>query len=551
VSPAQSLRGLEEVRGRVYALAESLSYVLPALLPELERVTSSSSPSSAFTKMAIFARTALPSLSPGEADAVAKLARWLAVIRRDYGDKAYAETLNQVRQIASGGLGSGSATTSTSATATAAGLGSGVPAGGLLLRGAIVPGVYRYGHYDWLAEARLEKIERLARGLGDLRQLALEVFHSLYLLNTELAEERLSARAELRGIAEATRPLRENAEVRKHTVLDENLSAYLAAEIVKQVADELEARNLLKRGRGGCSCQLGDRAVAEAVKEAVARAGEELSKMASRGSLERMKDAFEAVDRLVGYSAGSGHSVEFDEKVELAKILSKYKVLLSNLREALKPREEVKGLEGGSVEFKGYQVGGDISKLRPLELAYPDDLLDYRLATGTYATRAYKEGTAGRRGRRYIVLIDKSGSMRGEKLEWAKAVSLALVTRRGVDDVGVMFFDSSVYPDSPLWVKSNLVESLKKIASVEAKGGTRIELAITEASKHDADILLITDGIDDVSAERLKKALKGRRLIVFYIDGWNAELAKAAHKMYEVKADEEGARTVLSCVGLG
>ena len=547
MSPAQSLRGLEEVRDKVYSLAESLSYVLPTLLPELERVTSSSSPSSAFTRMAIFARTALPSLSPGEADAVAKLARWLAVIRRDYGDSAYAETLNQVRQIASRGLGSGSATTSV--TTTVAGLSPGVPAW-LLFRRGIMPGVYRYGHYDWLADARLEKIESLARGLGDLRQLALEVFHSLYLLNTELAEERLSARAELRAIAEATRPLRENAEVRKYTVLDENLSAYLAAEIVKLVVDELEARNRLKRTRWGCSCQLGDQNVAKIVKEVVDKAEKELSRMASSGSLERMKNAFESVDKLVGYSAGSGHYVEFDEKVELAKILSKYKVLLSNLREALRLREEVKGLEGGSVEFAGYQVGGDISKLRPLELAYPNDLLDYRLATETYTTRAYKEGSAGRKGRRYIVLIDKSGSMDGQKLEWAKAVALALVTRRGVDDVGIMFFDEDVYPDSPLWVKSNLVESLKKIASVEGDGGTWIELAISEASKYDADIILITDGIDSVSAERLKETLKGRRLIVFYIDGWNEELAKAAHKMYEVKADEEGARTVLSCVGL-
>ena len=46
----------------------------------------------------------------------------------------------------------------------------------------------------------------------------------------------------------------------------------------------------------------------------------------------------------------------------------------------------------------------------------------------------------------------------------------------------------------------------------------------------------------------MKELLKGRKLISFYIDGWNEDLAKASTKTYSVKADKEGAKTILRAI---
>ena len=59
---------------------------------------------------------------------------------------------------------------------------------------------------------------------------------------------------------------------------------------------------------------------------------------------------------------------------------------------------------------------------------------------------------------------------------------------------------------------------------------------------------MITDGIDYIDVGRMKELLKGRKLISFYIDGWNEDLAKTSAKTYNVKADKEGAKTILRAI---
>ena len=59
---------------------------------------------------------------------------------------------------------------------------------------------------------------------------------------------------------------------------------------------------------------------------------------------------------------------------------------------------------------------------------------------------------------------------------------------------------------------------------------------------------MITDGIDYIDVERMKELLKGGKLISFYIDGWNEDLAKASTKTYSVNADKEGAKTMLRAI---
>ena len=97
-------------------------------------------------------------------------------------------------------------------------------------------------------------------------------------------------------------------------------------------------------------------------------------------------------------------------------------------------------------------------------------------------------------------------------------------------------------------MKKNPIEALRKLVKIEAGGDTLIMDAVERASEYDCDIILITDGIDYVDIGRMKELLKGRRLISFYIDGWNEDLAKASTKTYSVKADREGAKTILRAI---
>ena len=97
-------------------------------------------------------------------------------------------------------------------------------------------------------------------------------------------------------------------------------------------------------------------------------------------------------------------------------------------------------------------------------------------------------------------------------------------------------------------MKKNPIEALRKLVKIEARGDTSIMDAVEKVSEYDYDIILITDGIDYVDIGRMKELLKGRRLISFYIDGWNEDLAKTSAKTYNVKADKEGAKTILRAI---
>ena len=517
-------RAFEELKAKIGALAYSLHHVLPHVISDVERVASTSSPSSAFQKIQFHVKVKRPKTLPTELLMLSKLTRWLAIVRRDHGDQAFAEALSLVKQLASRQAAPPQKTTSRKSMQQT------LPA---LSRkeGGITAGIYKFGSYDWLAETRIEKLNELVKDLKGFEQLAIEIFHSLYLINTELAEERVKQDDYLKALAEAMKPLRESGELRKNTVMDELLSLKLTAEMIQKVRSELE-----EEGFEGWD--------AEKTVATVKKVLKECAKEALKQPLEEYKAAEEVFK---GFLKGVGNvEIKFDEKVRLIDLLSKYTVFLGNFRELLKTRPET--LTGEGIEFKGYQVGGDVSKIRPIEFAYPGEIQDYKLATRTYMTRRYEAGVQRGKGKRYIVLIDKSGSMSGQKIEWAKAVSLMILAKKNVDDIGIMFFDYSPYPDEPIWVKKNPIEALRKLVKIEAGGDTSIMDAVEKASEYDCDIILITDGIDYIDVGRMKELLKGRRLISFYIDGWNEDLAKASTKTYSVKADKEGAKTILRAV---
>ena len=109
------------------------------------------------------------------------------------------------------------------------------------------------------------------------------------------------------------------------------------------------------------------------------------------------------------------------------------------------------------------------------------------------------EGTA------VVLILDKSSSMEGQKMDLARRSALGVVENlRPIDQVGVLVFDNSFEWVVSLQRNENPSATKELISSIIADGGTQIAPALTEAFekvrpseaayKH---ILLLTDGISE------------------------------------------------------
>jgi len=104
-----------------------------------------------------------------------------------------------------------------------------------------------------------------------------------------------------------------------------------------------------------------------------------------------------------------------------------------------------------------------------------------------------------------VLIIDKSSSMEGKKIELARLAAIGVVDNLKPDDqVGVLIFDNSFLWDVPIGAAANKTMIKRLISGIIPDGGTQIAPALTEAYrkillvnaayKH---IVLLTDGISE------------------------------------------------------
>ncbi len=109
------------------------------------------------------------------------------------------------------------------------------------------------------------------------------------------------------------------------------------------------------------------------------------------------------------------------------------------------------------------------------------------------------EGTA------VVLIIDKSSSMEGKKIELARQAAIGVVENlRPIDQVGVLIFDNSFQWPVPLRRAEDRVSIKRLISGITPDGGTQIAPALTEGYrrilpskavyKH---MVLLTDGISE------------------------------------------------------
>jgi Mg-chelatase subunit ChlD len=122
-----------------------------------------------------------------------------------------------------------------------------------------------------------------------------------------------------------------------------------------------------------------------------------------------------------------------------------------------------------------------------------------RALPATLAPPRSPEGTA------VVLIIDKSSSMEGRKIELARAAASGVVENlRPIDTVGVLIFDNSFEWAVTMRRAEDRATIKKMIAGIRPDGGTQIAPALTEAYQRVAPttaaykhIVLLTDGISE------------------------------------------------------
>ncbi|MCE4624436.1 MAG: VWA domain-containing protein [Desulfurococcales archaeon] len=223
--------------------------------------------------------------------------------------------------------------------------------------------------------------------------------------------------------------------------------------------------------------------------------------------------------------AGTSSSLMFEDSLDIVMELSR-RTDVSEIERILSRIEVSRVSSKRTTRYTrgwvgGLELGGDIERLHISQLALPEEVFYAQLANSRMLL--YHKELSAEEGPLYV-LLDKSGSMSGEKINWARAVALALLikARSAGRDYYVRFFDSIVYELKTVTRRvrpRDLMELIKYLATVKATGGTNITNAIAKAvediesgpSRGPSDIVLITDGEDKLSTYILRGLLQSPR----------------------------------------
>jgi len=141
-------------------------------------------------------------------------------------------------------------------------------------------------------------------------------------------------------------------------------------------------------------------------------------------------------------------------------------------------------------------IGGE--RMTYLENKKQEDALD-RVMPAKLAPPRSPEGTC------VVLIVDKSSSMEGRKMELARVASIGVIENlRNVDTVGVLIFDNSFQWAVPIRKAEDRTLIKRIVAGITPDGGTQIAPALTEAYRKTVPvkatfkhIVLLTDGISE------------------------------------------------------
>ena len=167
---------------------------------------------------------------------------------------------------------------------------------------------------------------------------------------------------------------------------------------------------------------------------------------------------------------------------------------MENIALADKARIEKYEQEGGGLLW----IAGEHNQYVEKKPGTPEDPLE-RAFPAKLAPPRSPEGTA------VVLIIDKSSSMEGKKIELARLAAIGVVENlRPIDYVGVLIFDNSFQWAVPIRKAEDRTLIKRLISGITPDGGTQIAPALTEAYHKIAalnavykHIVLLTDGISE------------------------------------------------------
>jgi uncharacterized protein with von Willebrand factor type A (vWA) domain len=387
-----------------------------------------------------------------------------------------------------------------------------------------------------IVKYRGSRVAELTRIISHSRQLyidpliAIDTYYTLYLPAPVLRE---SSGVESLGIMQSILGTTSGIKLRAKTILDSFMSSIAAAIILSKI---YTSRDSLEQGLKPHGGQRGDsRVISEDLLADVLSDVEEISRI--RSALEGSEPGTISVESMEDYAL---------DLIKLAKDADVKPLLnaLTSIREYgfSKSRRDIRSKRG---EKRGYEIGVDFERIVPRDVFLDDELFLFKLVQGRLLL--YSKYIVESSGPIYL-LVDKSGSMEGEKMLWAKALALALYTKvlREKRPFYVRFFDSQPHrlhyigrtPDS-----RSAVRLFEYIAKMKSAGGTDITRAVVTAlmdiqvhGVKESSIVLVTDGIDRVIERPIREGLKktSSSLLVVMIKGENDSLKVLAKEYFSV-----------------
>ena len=412
-----------------------------------------------------------------------------------------------------------------------------------------MPGVLKGIKYDDpLTRYRGEKVLSIAKRLNrevsflDL-DLAVDTFYSFYLPFPVTVPLNKVPKGKERNyyLIRELLDLQDFHKVKNYTIANTHMSTLISASFLEYVVNELK-NEVMQGGKEG-----------EEGSESIDRAS--ISRAVKR-AMEKVKEESKTLKNIqkllsIGNEPGTGSVFDMeesgDEVIRLArntdiKRLLEVISMVPQITHKVKRRVE-RSTKG---ELVGYELGSDLERVVPTELKLPK--LYFRIKFVESKLLLYEKVLPKTLGPFYL-LIDKSGSMEGEKIMWAKATAIALLmkARKENRDCYLRFFDGLPHPliKVPRKMKtSDMISLIKYLARVKGGGGTDITRAIVTACdditsgtiKSKSDVIIITDGEDRISETIVERKLKAAnaRLISVMILGENRDLRRLSHRYLRV-----------------
>jgi uncharacterized protein with von Willebrand factor type A (vWA) domain len=324
-------------------------------------------------------------------------------------------------------------------------------------------------------------------------------------------------------------------EIEDRESLQKAMRQAQAAQEQEQLARRYEEQNDTAAAE---TCKQNAQEYAEKTKELLRGAAQDLRRAVRVAMQAGEKKAGEVQEVLGGWGVEPGElaTMPLGERLQLARKLTTWQMkkiadLIGRFRNLARARQKQK-VKRTRDEIHSITLGSDLGHVLPQELAllrHPVFKKDFRRRFVEGGLMQYELETNEPKGRGPIIaLIDVSGSMSGERLEWAIATALALVDtaarqqRRAV----VVFFNTQIVKEVHFEPHEHSMEKFLEVATMGTSGGTSYEPAlmrglelIQQAGFREGDLMLLTDGECGVTEERKQLFLSERRRLGFRLWG--------------------------------